>query len=287
MTTETASSAERLDDDAIGPDSPIMFVGDTHGDLGFWGYLLHMADEFEVEQIIQLGDFGFWPHVGRGMNYLRELNKHLDVPLWWIDGNHDNHDYIAALPRRADGLVDIADRVTHVPRGARFQLAGTSFLAIGGAYSIDKDWRRDRMRQDAYYRGRVDPKDAIWWAGEMVTEADVQRCLDGGEVDVVIAHDTPLSVAIESHFAIAGGYFVKADLDTQINRGRLERVLQGVRPKWWINGHYHLGYRETLLEDGEVFCRVVGLGANVGHFDLAHDPKAAWWIATPRELLER
>lgn len=267
----------------LSSDAPIMFVGDTHGDQNFWGYLLSEADKFDVELIVQVGDFGFWPHTRKGMRYLEILNKYLDRPLLWIDGNHDNHRRLAQLPRRPDGLVDIGTHITHVPRGARFQLSGTSFLGIGGAYSIDKEWRLYEMARAEDHYGQRREQDELWWAGEMVTEDDVQKCLTGGPVDCVLAHDTPLSVSIEQHFVIAGGQFFKADDNTRVNRERLERVLQGCRPRHWINGHYHLPFRETLVE-GDYLCRVRALGANVPHEGTVWDPKGAWWIATPGEL---
>lgn len=269
----------------------ILLAGDTHGDLSHWWYLLGIADKYDVRLILQLGDFGYWPHVGAGVEYLRKLNRMLgdDRAVLWIDGNHDAHTHLRWLPCRPDGLVDIDSRITHVPRGARFDLAGTTFLGLGGANSIDKDQRIAKYEAAVAKKRRyTDNPDRFvryeqWWAEEMITDAEVQRCVDGGPVEVVLAHDAPQSIDIAAEVNRQGGSWWKGDLESTLNRERLDAVLHGCGPTFWFHGHYHIAYQHTVPLRGAA-CIVRGLAANCRHPGIAYRPQASWWITRPADL---
>ena len=86
----------------------ILLVGDTHGDAMHWDWLIEeYATEYAPDAIVQLGDFGFWPHQYGGPEFLDVVNgavgalgkyTNKDVRLYWIDGNHENFDALEALP---------------------------------------------------------------------------------------------------------------------------------------------------------------------------------------------
>src|SRR6059058_2673772 len=65
-------------------------------------------------------------------------------------------------------------------RTCRVATAGTwkglSFLALGGAASIDRKHRRDRYS---------------WWVEEYLTEEDILTAQSSGPVDIMITHDSP------------------------------------------------------------------------------------------------
>lgn len=103
----------------------VALVGDTHAKFDI---LNRVAKE--VDCIIQVGDFGVWP----GLPSFDALS--CSVPLYFCDGNHDNHDYLRKLLD-----FQICDNVWYQPRGSTLTLGSKTFLFTGGALSIDKHLR--------------------------------------------------------------------------------------------------------------------------------------------------
>ena len=119
----------------------ILFVGDTHGDIHFVKHALNKARESKADILMQVGDFGFFPHMSWGQDFLREVETSAalaGVPVWWIDGNHDNHDELRALTLGRASLVDISPNIVHAARGTRWEWGGLKFGAFGGAFSVGR-----------------------------------------------------------------------------------------------------------------------------------------------------
>jgi Icc-related predicted phosphoesterase len=68
-----------------------LVIGDVHGRLDKLKLLLSKIDSegFEYDRIIQVGDFG-WFRDERTED-LMEFCSSLEVPFYWIDGNHEDH----------------------------------------------------------------------------------------------------------------------------------------------------------------------------------------------------
>lgn len=130
------------------PSDPIrlLVAGDTHGNQLHWEHvLLPAAREHQVDAIVQLGDLGYWPLTGEGLDYLAWLSAELDdadLSVIFVDGNHEDHRALRQLPARPDGFVEVTDRILWAPRGHRWTWQGVRFLALGGAYSIDRQYRK-------------------------------------------------------------------------------------------------------------------------------------------------
>ena len=126
------------------------------------------------DAVIVAGDFGF---VWDGSNAER----------YWLD-NHENHHALAGLPvlEWNGGLVHEArPHVLHLMRGEVFDIDGLTVLAMGGAASNDRQYRRE---------GRS------WWPEEMPSEEEMEHCrasLDrvSWRVDCVVTHEAPAALA--------------------------------------------------------------------------------------------
>ena len=138
--------------------------------------------------VIVAGDFGF---VWDGSNAERYWLDWFESKPWttcFVDGNHENHHALAELPVREwnGGLVhEVRPRVLHLMRGEVFGIDGLTVLAMGGAASNDRQYRRE---------GRS------WWPEEMPSEEEMGRCrasLDrmGWKVDHVVTHEAPAALA--------------------------------------------------------------------------------------------
>lgn len=222
----------------------ILLLGDVHGAYGWLKLAVRAANSLGISRILQLGDFGFWPHYASGKEFLQKANETLDengVELWWVDGNHENHDWLAIQERDEDGFWRLGN-IIHIGRGSRWSWGGRSFMGCGGAYSIDKMYRREGES---------------WWAGETITEGDVLNC-DGLSVDVLVTHDAPWGAPNVIGFETVGD---KDDYpESAANRKRVAAICDLVQPKLLVHGHYHhrnsTMYKSTRVEgfgrDGDV-----------------------------------
>jgi predicted phosphodiesterase len=211
----------------------VLLAGDTHGQADWLRFLAQVADEQKCTAILQLGDFGYWEHLDDGCYYLKaasELMERYGLFLFWVDGNHENH---ALLRTRYDcsRAVEIRPRVTYLPRGYRWACDGVRFLALGGAYSVDKP-------------NRVEGQS--WWSEETITDDEVRKASEGGPTDVLVCHDAPDGAAGVVGPSTAG------DKDrwpeSLGNRRQVRRVVDAVSPKLIVHGHYH--HRNSTMLNG-------------------------------------
>jgi Icc-related predicted phosphoesterase len=186
-----------------------------------------LARELECASILQLGDFGYWEHTDAGKAYLDHLNRWLhadDLQCLFVDGNHDNHAWLRdRYLRTGRGLAWIRPRIQHANRGSSGTLGGVRFLALGGAYSIDKD-------------NRVEGES--WWPEETITDEEVRRCLEVGKADIMLCHDAPFGAEGVIHPSFTAG---NKDLwpESTANRKRIRVVMDAAQPRLLFHGHYH------------------------------------------------
>lgn len=242
-----------------------MFIGDSHGDLGFLAWALIQADAFAVDRLVQVGDFGYWEHRAYGVEFLDDLNHALRAGgrvLHWVDGNHENHTLLHERYATTGGMAAVRSNIQYVPRGTRWEWGGVSFLGIGGAHSIDREWRVEQYQTKARYKSPDKAaKYELWWPEETITDADVEAAVAGGHVDVVVSHDAPGIVDIAGEAMKLGVGPWKWDEETIANRRHLTAVFNATRPRLWVHGHYHLAYEQQIGP-----CRFVGLDCNHNYF---------------------
>lgn len=224
-------------------------AGDWHGNTVATRRAMHFAQKFGASEVFQVGDFGFgWRQVASGDAMIDACSRAAsayEVDLFWLDGNHENFDKLEEIGAfGAQEPVELAPRVFYVPRGCVIERDGKRALVIGGAYSVDKKYRTPHKS---------------WWPQEEITHADLERCYEAGEVDVVFSHDAPhpafvaaLTLAADGDLAEADHLVWKNDLafpGAAPNRMALQSVLESANPRLWVHGHYHTQY-EALLANG-------------------------------------
>lgn len=221
----------------------VMLLGDTHGNNGDVNYAFMRANDFEIEVIVQLGDFGYWPgnHKYRDlMEMIVELTEQTGIKFLWIDGNHENHEQLNKQPREY-GMWFITENFVHAGRGARWVWGDKTFLACGGAYSIDKEFRTPGFD---------------WFPQETISLADIARC--GHEkCDVMFTHDSPPftpNVIWEGDPGYQDGRYPAS----WNNRLRLKEIVENTQPQLVCHGHYHR--RNT--SKSSLGPRVEGFGCN-------------------------
>lgn len=232
----------------------VLLVGDTHGDRQFVSNVNRLAKTQRAQYVIQLGDFGYsFPEA-----VLTSIRTWLDADerrKWlWLDGNHDQHDYIRSEickgkhPKKP--VAHFHDRMYYCPRGSTLRIGKKKVLFLGGAVSVDKARRTQGEN---------------WWPQESINTADVYRAIDNGKgADVLLSHDCPESLDIK-RWLRSNGY--KSDRDSRQNRMAISAVVEELDIPEVYHGHYHhrytAHYGNTLIE---------GLGANYARGE--HSPKA-------------
>lgn len=122
-------------------------------------------------------------------------------------------------------------------RGQVYIINGKKFFTMGGAESVDKEWRIDGIS---------------WWKEEMPNQAEYDEALtnlenNNYEVDYIITHDCSSKfkmIALKDYLTYKSNNNLNAFFDN------IEDI---VKYKHWYFGHYHddlnLDEKHTLLYD--------------------------------------
>lgn len=225
----------------------ILLAGDWHGNAWHAKRIIDAAVERRIYVILQLGDFGYWPHHSDAwLDDVDEYARLNGVYIFWIDGNHENHEMLRQIPPESDGSVQIRPMITYLPRGHRWEWEGVTFLALGGAYSIDKD-------------GRI-PGDS-WWPEELITYREAYEAIAGGPVAVMVTHDAPWGAENVIH----GNRFNKDWFpESKQNRVILRAVMEETMPELVVHGHYH-NRNSTTIDYSGGQTRVEGFDCDEPH----------------------
>lgn len=228
-----------------------LVAGDWHSSGAQAGAAVRQAEDLGIKTIVHVGDFGIWP--GYGKKFVERLNDELtkrDMRLLFVDGNHEDFDTLLAIPVESDGHRVVTDRITHLPRAFRWTWGGLVMGALGGAHSVDQQWRTPHTD---------------WWEQEWVSDAELDAFRAGGELDVVFMHDSPAGAPNEitddekSQRDAYHRFGPFAMYRAAEHRERLGAAVDVTDPSMIFHGHYHRRMESTYSRDGGRTCRVIGL----------------------------
>lgn len=218
----------------------ILVVGDTHGNAQWWADVVApAAAEVDAGAVIQVGDFGFSGGLG---DPICAAAANTGIPVYFLDGNHENHPLLISTVAAARTAAAVTDRTApvplvgdlwYLPRGARLRIDGVTLCALGGAVSIDSGFRTAGVN---------------WFPEERITEDDLDVVTSGGSADVLLCHDTP------------AGYRVPGTLPERVmplawrsrlasceaHRDLVTAALEATGAHTVIHGHYHSRYTRRL-----------------------------------------
>lgn len=220
-----------------------LICGDTHGNLAHVQYLLRTAYEVKAHDgIVVVGDFGYWAHTSQGREFLDRVSQLANIrgiPVMFLDGNHDKVSHLMETygedDRDPDGFLSIRPYVRYIPRGTSWVWGGLRFLALGGAYSVDKFIR---LKQE---KDRDMAPGSLWFPEEEMTDGEVHVAINnvpGGRVDVILAHDKPAGSTPAGDFK---------DLPLCLpNQRRLRAAVDILEPQAFYHGHLHHRYVQRM-----------------------------------------
>jgi len=228
-----------------------LVAGDWHGNLMHAERVMREAARLGATRVLQIGDFGYgWSLLEKpspGSNnycaFTQEISRlalEVKIPVYWIDGNHENFDLLEAAGAFAQNEpVGLLPDVTYLPRGVTLEWGGQRWLFLGGAHSVDKAHRTPH--QSWWEQEELDLRDvarALGHVNDLRTEDFSRGLARPRPIDVMAVHDAPL------HSLVPGDHSVWAhkDQDTRPNREKLMQVALQARPALLVHGHYHVRY---------------------------------------------
>ena len=139
------------------------------------------------DYVIILGDFGLYWHDDKEHEHWRKWLEEKSFTILWIDGNHENHQWINSFPvsRWHGGRVhQTAENIIHLMRGECFEIGGKHFLAAGGAQSYDRFCRVSEVS---------------WWKEELWSHQEQENLFftldrmkaEGIRIDYILSHTCP------------------------------------------------------------------------------------------------
>ncbi len=241
----------------------MLLVGDIHGSVDFWSGMCGLAADLGVDTIVQLGDFGFWPPLTRLERWVEAISeplRHFGLKARALDGNHDWHPGVRRqFPIAANGLRPVTDVLDWADRGARWEWHGRRFAALGGAVSIDMDYR--------VAPGDSQGRPESWWPTEAITGDEYDRLVAGGPCDVLLTHDAPLG---------HGPNFAPLPLPLQArvdaNRRLVSDAVRATTPQLLVHGHLHARYQSGIRTGDNTWTTVEGLASN------NEDDRGSWAV---------
>ena len=213
----------------------IYITGDTNGDFHRFNHL-NLNDE---DMMIILGDVGINYYLDEYDKKLKERLSKYNFKFFCIQGNHEERPENISSYHEVGmfgGQVYIEDEYPNLifaKNGELYNLNGKSILVIGGAYSIDKDYRII--------------KGYPWFKNEKSSELERKSILEkytGRHVDIILSHTCPLKYEPKESF--------KLSLPQELIDKSMENFLNEVEEKIdydkWYCGHYHIEKTIDKLE---------------------------------------
>lgn len=228
--------------------SRIALAGDWHGNTLAALAAIERAARERAAGVLHLGDFGIWPGLAgrRFLDGIEDALRRHGMWLAFVDGNHEDFVQLEAIPVQPSGTRWVRPGIRHLPRGFRWQWHGKTWLALGGATSLDRLRRRELVD---------------WWPQEAITWPQAERAIAGGQVDFMVTHDAPARADVPG--LDPSLWDVGELLVAERHRELLQRIVDAVGPSQLWHGHMHVRYSTTVTTPAGP-CRVDGLDCDLG-----------------------
>lgn len=249
----------------------IYITGDTHGSFERIEDFCNIFETTKKDVMIILGDAGVNYFLDKRDEKLKRKLEKMQITFMLVKGNHEarpgcgwndedaNHDYLIDCPEYAGrfmmeleypSILYMIDGETYTFNVRNRQLKA---LVIGGAYSIDKEWRLEM-----YDLGNHNYR---WFADEQLSDEEMSRILyniHDKKFDYVFSHTCPSSDEpyLKSSLFNQG----KPDKRTE---NFLEKVKNSIEYEGWYCGHWHID--ETFDKTNFMYNKIAQLGGMYDH----------------------
>lgn len=206
----------------------IFVTGDCHGSLN---KIIEFIEKYDLQNdgIIVCGDMGlYWRDDQKDAEEnIKFYEEHCrGTHLYWLDGNHENFNIINSWNCDKNHLYNNSEHIHYCPRGFSGFIGDKSVLFIGGADSVDKFIRKIR------HLG--------WWEGEAITDADVDKVIDGAHYDYVFSHCCPHSEVQQAKHWLFTLSNISDSNAIHESEKQLDKVFAKITFGHHFFGHYHV-----------------------------------------------
>ena len=218
----------------------VFIRGDTHGDFSWLPDWCEKTNTSVKDCLIILGDAGilYYGSSSKKEKELKSFISHQKITVLCVRGNHEDRPssreemkYVSFnnSPDSTDGYYyeEEYPNILYLYDGSIFNINNKRFFAIGGAYSVDKEYRL-LMR----YKWVSDEELNI---GEMFDILCKLKNDSNHQFDFVLTHTCPIG-CIPTDLFLSG-------IDQSKVSNRMENFLDNVANvidfKHWYSGHFH------------------------------------------------
>ena len=213
----------------------VYLTGDIHGDPERVVQFCLSMKPRRTDTIILLGDVAANYTGGQRDEWVKQTLEKLKIYILCIHGNHEMRPSTIEsykLKEWCGGLVWYEEAYPHLlfaKDGEIYTIEGKSYLAIGGAYSVDKSYRIERNYG--------------WWADEQPSE-EIKRYVESQiekvkRVDYVLSHTCPFKYEPREAFL---NFIDQSTVDDSTERW-LDKIEETLEYKLWFCGHWHIDKR--------------------------------------------
>ena len=224
----------------------IYITGDIHGNKRRLYEIKYFCEQNHTtlnDYLIVLGDVGINYYKDIRDSILKNIIAELPITFVCIRGNHELRLTDVSTYKEKEMFGDIVYQENEYPNiiflkdGGEYEINGMEFLAIGGAYSVDKDYRLLNGWN--------------WFSNEQLSldeRNEISKKVNGKKYNYVLTHTCPFEWQPTELFLPSIDQN-KVDNSMEIWLGELERTI--TYDKWYF-GHFHgnknMGKYEMLFE---------------------------------------
>jgi len=213
----------------------IYITGDTHRDFS----RIYKLEKDTDNMLIVLGDVGINYYLNEEDKNYKEYLKKLKLKLFCVRGNHEERPENISTYKEVEmfgGKVFIEEEYPNLifaKDGEIYNIDGKKILVIGGAYSVDKQYRLLHGYK--------------WFKDEQLTKKEMDTILDkvkGKHFDIVLTHTCPYKYEPREVF-MQGLDQSKVDKSME---HFLDKIEENINYDKWYCGHYHTEKQVDKLE---------------------------------------
>ena len=213
----------------------IYITGDTHRDFS----RIYKLEKDTDNMLIVLGDVGINYYLNEEDKNYKEYLKKLKLKLFCVRGNHEERPENISTYKEVEmfgGEVFIEEEYPNLifaKDGETYNIDGKKILVIGGAYSVDKQYRLLHGYK--------------WFKEEQLTKEEMDTILakvKGKHFDIVLTHTCPYKYEPREVF-MQGLDQSKVDKSME---HFLDEIEENISYDKWYCGHYHTEKQVNKLE---------------------------------------
>ena len=220
-------------------------TGDTHGNFNRIDYFCQRFETSKEDILCILGDAGINYYLNKKDYMLKQVLQDMPITFFCIHGNHEERPFNISTyitKKWNGGIVYYEEEFPNIlfaKDGEIYNINGKSVLVIGGAYSVDKEYRL--LKGWSWFKDEQPNKEIVKYIEKQITK---QR-----HFDIVLTHTCPIKTE-PRHMFLPFIDQSKVDKTTEL---LLQRIADWITFDNWYFGHFHghwdNGKYHMLFED--------------------------------------